>query len=185
MRVTIRPFVIALSIALMAPLTFAALSQSVLAQQAASPEEGLKQDALTDKQIDAFLAAQKDVETIIAKAPEGSQPDPKVMEQLEAVAKKYKFANYAEYDDVACNIGLVMSGIDPDTKKYIGAEAVIKKEIASVEGDKTLAPNDKKEQLEQLRAELKSPPEPVKIPANIELVTKNYDKLTAAMPQSQ
>ncbi|MGA8690493.1 MAG: hypothetical protein WB662_11450, partial [Methyloceanibacter sp.] len=97
----------------------------------------MKQDALTDKQIDAFLAAQKDVEAIIAKAPEGDQPDPKVMEQLEAVAKKYKFANYAEYDDVAGNIGLVMSGIDPDTKKYVGAEAVIKKAIASVEGDKT------------------------------------------------
>ena len=184
MRVTIRPFVMALSIALMAPFTFAALSQNILAQQAASPEEGLKQDALTDKQIDAFLAAQKDVEAIIAKAPEGDQPDPKVMEQLEAVAKKYKFANYAEYDDVAGNIGLVMSGIDPDTKKYVGAEAVIKKAIASVEGDKTVAPNDKKEQLEQLRAELKSPPEPVKIPANIELVTKNYDKLTAAMSQN-
>jgi len=74
------------------------------------------------------------------------------------VAKKYKSANYAEYDDVAGNISLVMSGIDPDTKKYVGAEAVIKKEIASVENDKTVAPNDKKEQLEELRAELKSPP---------------------------
>jgi hypothetical protein len=185
MCVTIRPFVMALSIALMAALSFAALSQKVLAQQAASPEEGLKQDALTDQQIDAFLAAQKDVEAIVAKAPEGDGPDPKVMEQLEAVAKKYKFANYAEYDDVAGNIGLVMSGIDPDTKKYVGAEAVIKKEIASVEGDKSLRPDDKQVQLEQLRAELKSPPEPVKIPANIELVTKNYDKLTAAMPQNQ
>jgi hypothetical protein len=30
------------------------------------------------------------------------------------------------------------------------------KEIASVEGDKTVASNDKKDQLEQLRAELKS-----------------------------
>ena len=35
---------------------------------------------------------------IIAKAPQGDQPDPKIMEQLEAVAKKYKFANYAEFD---------------------------------------------------------------------------------------
>jgi hypothetical protein len=48
-----------------------------------------------------------------------------------------------------------------------------------------MAPNDKKEQLEQLREELKSPPEPVKIPANIDLVTKNYEELTAAMPQNQ
>ena len=184
MRVSIRPFVMALSIALMAAHSFAALSQKVFAQEAALPEEGSKQDALTDKQIDAFLAAQKDVEAIVTKSPEGDQPDPKVMEQLEAVAKKYGFANYAEYDDVAANISLVMSGIDPDTKKYVGAEAVIKKEIASVVGDKSLRPDDKQVQLEQLRAELKSPAEQVKNPANIELVTKNYDKLTAAMPQN-
>ena len=41
------------------------------------------------------------------------------MEQLEAVAKKYKFANYSRIDDVDENIGLAMSGIDPDTKKYV------------------------------------------------------------------
>jgi hypothetical protein len=184
MRGAIRPFVMALSIPLMAALGFTVLSQKVLAQQAASPEERFKQGALTDKQIDAFLAAQKDVEAIVAKAPEEDQPDPKVMEQLGAVAKKYGFANYAEYDDVAANISLVMSGIDPDTKKYVGAEAVIKKEIASVEGDKSLRPDDKQVQIEQLRAELKSPPEPVEIPANIELVTKNFDRLTAAIPQN-
>jgi hypothetical protein len=39
------------------------------------------------------------------------------MEQLEAVARKHNFANYNEFDDVAETIGLVMSGIDPDTKK--------------------------------------------------------------------
>jgi hypothetical protein len=44
-------------------------------------------------------------------------------------------------------------------------QAVIKKEIASVEGDKSLRPDDKQVQLEPLRAELKSPPESVKIPA--------------------
>jgi hypothetical protein len=183
MRFTIRAFVMALSMALTAPLTFAALSQNVLAQEAASPEE-VKQMALTDTQIDAFLAAQKDVEAIVAKAPEGGQPDPKVMEQLEAVAKKYKFANYAEYDDVDENIGLVMSGIDPDTKKYVGPDAVIKKEIASIDSEK-LAPNDKKGQLDELQSELKSLPEPVKFPANIDLVVKNYDKINAVMPPVQ
>jgi hypothetical protein len=37
--------------------------------------------------------------------------------ELEAVAKKYNFANYDAFDDVADNVGLIMSGIDPDTKK--------------------------------------------------------------------
>ena len=110
MRITTQPLVLVFRIALTAALT---LSQNVVAQEAASPDESLKQIALTDAQIDDFITAQKEMGPIIAKAPQGDQPDPKVMEQLGAVAKKYKFANYAEYDDVAGNIGLVMSGIDP------------------------------------------------------------------------
>ena len=106
------------------------------------------------------------------------------MEQLEAVAKKYKFANYAEYDDVDENIGLVMSGIDPDTKKYVGPDVVIKKDIALIDSEK-LEANDKKRQLEELQSKLKSLPEPVKFPANIDLVVKNYDKIDAAMPPVQ
>jgi hypothetical protein len=181
MRITTQPFVLVFSIALMAALT---LSQNVVAQEAASPDESLQQIALTDAQIDDFIAAQKEMGPIIAKAPQGDQPDPKVMEQLGAVAKKYKFANYAEYDDVAGNIGLVMSGIDPDTKKYVGPEAVIKKDIASIDSE-NVAPNDKKKQLEELQSDLKSLPEPVKFPANIDLVVKNYDKLIAALPPIQ
>jgi len=181
MRITTQPFVLVFSIALTAALT---LSQNVVAQEAASPDESLKQIALTDAQIDDFIAAQKEMGPIIAKAPQGDQPDPKVMEQLGAVAKKYKFANYAEYDDVAGNIGLVMSGIDPDTKKYVGPEAVIKKDIASIDSE-NVAPNDKKKQLEELQSDLKSLPEPVKFPANIDLVVKNYDKLIAALAPIQ
>ena len=177
MRIATHRFIAAFSMALTAALTLGALSQNVVAQEATSPDASLKQIALTDAQIESFIAAQKDMVPIVAKAPDADKPDSKVMEQLEAVAKKYGFANYAEYDDVAGNIGLVMSGIDPETKKYVGAEAVIKKEIASAENDKTMAPNDKKEQLEALRAALKLPPDPVKFPGNIELVTKNYDKL--------
>src|SRR5262249_11564528 len=125
----------------------------------------------------------KDMAPIIAKAPQGDRPDPKVMEQLEAVAKKFN-ASYDEYDDVADNIGLIMSGIDPDTKKHVGPDAVIEKEIAAVDSE-TLARNDKKGQLDELQSELKSPVDPVKFPANIDLVVKNYDKLNAAMPAAQ
>jgi len=121
---------------------------------------------------------------IVAKAPEADKPDPKVMEQLEAAAKKYKFANYTEYRDVVENVGLVMSGIDPDTKKYVGPDAVIKKHIAFIDSE-NLAANDKKAQLDELQSKLKSPPEPVKFPANVDLVVKNYDKINAAMPPIQ
>jgi hypothetical protein len=121
---------------------------------------------------------------IVAKAPDPDKPDPKVIEQLEAVAKNYKFANYAEYRDVAENIGLVMSGIDPDTKKYVGPDAVIRKHIAFIDSE-NLAANDKKHQLEELQSKMKSLPEPEKFPANIDLVAKKYDQINAAMPPVQ
>jgi hypothetical protein len=182
MRIATHRFIAAFTI-LTAALTVG-LSQNVVAQEATSPDENLKQIALTDAQIESFIGAQKEMVPIVAKAPQGDQPDPKVMGQLEAVAKKYKFANYPEYHDVAENVGLVMSGIDPDTKKYVGPDAVIKKDIAFIDSE-NLAANDKKRQLEELQSKLKSPPEPVKFPANIDLVVKNYDKINAAMPPVQ
>ena len=183
MRIATHRFIAAFSI-LAAALTLGALSQNVVAQEATSPDENLKQIALTDAQIESFIGAQKEMVPIVAKAPEADKPDPKVMEQLEAVAKKYKFANYAEYYDVDENIGLAMSGIDPDTKTYVGPDAVIKRDIALIDSE-NLAANDKKRQLDELQAKLKSLPEPVKFPANIDLVVKNYDKLNAAWPPAQ
>jgi hypothetical protein len=184
MRIATHRFIAAFSMALTAALTLGAVSQNVIAQEATSPDENLTQIALTDAQIESFIAAQKEMVPIVAKAPEADKPDPKVMEQLEAVVKKYKFANFAEYHDVAENVGLVMSGIDPDTKKYVGPDAVIKKHIAFIDSE-NLATNDKKRQLEELQSKLKSLPEPVKFPANIDLVVKNYDKINAAMPPVQ
>ena len=184
MRIATHRFIAVFSMALTAALTLGALSQNVVAQEATSRDESRKQIALTDAQIESFIGAQKDTVPIIAKAPKGHQPDPKVMEQLEGVVKKHQFANYAEFLDVDENIGLVMSGIDPDTKKYVGPDAVIKKHIAFIDSEK-LAANDKKRQLEELQSKLKSPHEPVKFPANIDLVVKNYDKINAAMPRLQ
>jgi hypothetical protein len=184
MRIATHRIIVVFSIALTAVVSLGALSQNVAAEEATSPDESVKQIALTDAQIESFIAAEKEMAPIIAKAPQGDKPDPKIMEQLEAVAKKYKFANYAEFDDVDENIGLIMSGIDPDTKKYVGPDAVIKKEIASIDTE-NLAPNDKKGQLDELQSELKSPPDPVQFPANIDLVMKNYDKLNVVMPPVQ
>ena len=184
MRIATHRFIVVFSMALTAALTLGALNQNVVAQEATSPDENQKQIALTGVQIENFIGAHKEIVPIIAKAPKGDQPDPKVMEQLEAVAKKYKFANYAEYHDVAENVGLVMSGIDPGTKKYLGPDAVIKKDIAFIDSE-NLAANDKKRQLEELQSKLRSPPEPVKFPANIDLVVNDYDKINAAMPRLQ
>ena len=64
--------------------------------------------------------------------------------KLEEIAKKHKFANYGELDTVAGNIMLVLEGVDPQTKKYIGAEAELKKEIAALQANKQISAEDKK-----------------------------------------
>ena len=180
------PFLVALRLALASPLAFIAPA-SIAFAQAQDAEAPVKQIALSQKQIDSYLAAKKDIDAIFEKLPESAQgqtPDPKVTAQLDGVAKKGGLANYDEYLSVEDNIGLVMQGIDPQTKKYVGAETVIKQEIASVKADKNMPPKDKKDALDQLNAALKSTA-PVQNQGNIDLVTKNFDKISAAMPQEQ
>lgn len=183
-----RSLATALSIACLAPLAMAAGPSLAFAQtqQPGTPDEALKQVALSEAQIQAFLAAQAEIEPILAKLPEGAsdKPDPKLMAQLEAIAKKYKFASYDEYDSVGANIGLVSDGVDPQTKKYVGADVILKKQIAEIQADKKLSPADKKQALAEMNDALKSV-EPVKFPANIDLVLKYYDKIVAAAPQSE
>lgn len=163
-----------------------AKQQPAPAQQAAPAQEpALKQIALTDKQIDGVLAAQKDMDAITAKLPENTAPDAKVIAQLDGVAKKHGFASYDDYNNVVDNISLVLGGFDPATKKYVGNEAVIKSQIAQVEADKKMPAKDKKEALDELNQALKTPAPAVENKANIDLVGKYYDKLVAALGDDQ
>ena len=196
MREFIRPAAVALSMACVA-LSIAAMSTgSALAQakqqpapaQAAPPPgqpPALKQMALTDKQIEGVLAAQKDMDTITEKLPDNTPPDAKVTAQLDAVAKKNGFASYDEYNDVIDNISLVLGGFDPATKKYIGTEAVIKAQIAQVQADKKMSAKDKKEALADLNEALKAPAPAIENKGNIDLVGKYYDKLADALGDDQ
>jgi len=196
MREFIRPAAVALSVACLA-LSIAAMSTgSALAQaqqqpapaQAAPPPgqpPALKQMALTDKQIQGVLAAQKDMDAITAKLPDNAAPDPKVTAQLDAVAKKHGFAGYDEYNDVIDNISLVLGGFDPATKKYVGSDAVIKAQIAQVEADKNMPAKDKKQALADLNQALKAPAPEIENKGNIDLVGKYYDKLADALGDDQ
>lgn len=159
-----------------------AKQQGAPAQQAAPAQApALKQIALTDKQLDGVLAAQKDMDAITEKLPENTAPDQKVIAQLEEVAKKHGFANYDDYNNVVDNISLVLGGFDPATKKYVGTEAVIKAQIAQVQADKKMPAKDKKEAIDELNEALKTPAPQIENKANIELVGKYYDKLVAAL----
>jgi hypothetical protein len=197
----VRPFAATLSIACLAASMAMLSSSDVLAQakqappkqmapapQAAPPpaqEAPVKQMALTEKQIEGVLTAQKDMDAITEKLPENAKPDPKITAQLEAVAKKNGFASYDEYNDVVANINMVLGGFDPATKKYVGSDAVIKAQIAQVQADKKMSPKDKKEALADLNEALKSPAPPIENKGNIDLVAKYYDKLADALGGDQ
>ena len=194
MREFVRPAIAALGIACLATSIAIVSTGSALAQakqqmapaQAAPPQLApVKQMALTEKQIEGVLSSSKDMDAITDKLPENAKPDPKITAQLEAIAKKNGFASYDEYNNVMDNISLVFGGFDPATKKYVGSDAVIKAQIAQVQADKKLSPKDKKEALADLNDALKSPAPPIANKGNIDLVTKYYDKLAAAMGSDQ
>ncbi len=195
MRLTPRP---TLAVSLLLALSFSGLaSESGFAQPAktapaepavAVPEApALKQIALTEKQVESVLAAQKDLDAITDKLPENAagKPDPKVLAQLDEVARKNGFASYGEYNDVVENIGLVLSGFGPQAKKYVGPEVVIKQQIAAVQADQKIPSKDKKQALAELNDALKSPPPAVENKGNIDLVGKYYDKLVAALQDDE
>jgi hypothetical protein len=167
----------------MAPPQKQAPAQAAPPQATEAPE--LKQIALTDKQIESVLAAQKDMDAITDKIPDNAPPDPKIDAKLDDVAKKYGFANYPDYNTVVDNISLVLGGIDPATKKYVGTETVIKTRIAQLQADKKMAAKDKKDALADLNEALKQPQPAVQNKGNIDLVVKYYDKLSEALGDDQ
>jgi hypothetical protein len=202
MRVIVRPVLAALSVAcLAASMATLANNTEAMAQakqappkqsapaQAAPPAAAeapaVKQIALTEKQVESVLAAQKDVDAITDKIPDNAKPDPKIDAQLDAVAKKYGFASYDDYNSVVDNISLVLGGFDPATKKFVGAEAVLKAQIAQLQADKKMPAKDKKEALADLNEALKSPPPAIENKGNIDIVAKYYDKLAEALGEGE
>jgi hypothetical protein len=184
----------ALSVACLISAASVASSSAVFAQakQQAAPSQAapaqppaLKQIALTDKQIDGVLAAQKEMDAITEKLPENTAPDQKMIAQLDGVAKRHGFASYDDYNNVVDNVSLVLGGFDPASKKYVGTEAVIKAQIAQLQADKKMSAKDKKEALDELNEALKMPAPAIENKANIDLVGKYYDKLIAVLGDDQ
>jgi hypothetical protein len=166
---------IRLAIAAVLAVAFAYASAAAIAQP-------VKQVKLTDKHVEGFIAAQQDMAGVAEKM-QGSttdKPDPKIEAELESIAKKHGFASFAEYDDVAGTISMVMAGIDPQTKAFTEPQIAIKKEIEEVTADKSIPDKEKKQMLDELNDALKSAA-PIQFPTNIEIVTKYYDKIDAVL----
>jgi len=173
---------------LVGAFTTTASAQSGPVRPAAAPaaadtsQADVEQLPLTEKQIEAFIAAQKTISAIVDKIPEDQleNPNPQLQTKLDQVARKFGFKDYGEYQDVADNIDFVMDGFDEDSKAFVGQEVVLKKQLSEVAADKTISARERSEQIKELNEMLKAV-EPVKFPNNIVVVTKYYDRLSALL----
>jgi hypothetical protein len=161
-------------------LFFAVLALVLFISRAATAQE-VKQIKLTEKQIQSFMAVYDDIAKLYDSA-NPDKPDPKVDAQAASLAKKNGFASLAQYDDVLTNIAMIMSGIDPQTKKFTEPPEQIRNEIAALKADKSVPEADKKEGLAQLEAALKVA-KPIQFKENIALVRKYYDELVPFMQE--
>jgi hypothetical protein len=160
---------------------FSALLALALFDPGAATAQEVKQIKLTEKHIQGFMAASKDMARLYDGA-DPDKPDPKVEAQAGVVAKKNGFASLAEYEDASMNIAMIMYGIDPQTKKFTEPPEQIKKEIAALKGDKSVPEAEKREGLAQLEAALKDAKH-VQFKENIALVLKYFDKLAPLMQE--
>jgi len=163
-------------------LLFSAFLALALFDNRAITAQEVKQIKLTEKQIQSFMAAYEDIAKVYDGAESDKPEDPKVEAQAAAVAKKHGFASLAQYDDVSMNITMIMSGIDPQTKKFTEPPDQIKSEIAALKADKSVPEAEKKEGLAQLEAALKNA-KPIQFKENIALVLKYFDQLVPFMQE--
>jgi hypothetical protein len=163
---------------IIAVLVLAALTQF----SGVAAAQMINQIKLTEKQVEGFIAAQKDMAAVTEKmqGTASDKPDPKVQADLEAIAKKFGFKDFADYDDVAANISMIMAGIDPQSKTFMEPAAAIKKEIEEIQADKSIPDKEKKQMLEELNEALKAAA-PIQHPGNVELVKKHFDKIEAVL----
>jgi hypothetical protein len=165
----------------MGALFSALLALALFDPGVATAQQG-KEIKLTEKHIQSFMSAYDDMAKVYESADPDKPDDPKLEAQAEAIAKKNGFASLAEFDDVSVSISAVMSGIDPQTKKFTEPPEQIKKEIAALRADKTIPEAQKKQDLAELEAELKTA-KPIQFKENIALVLKYFDKLSPLMMQ--
>ena len=150
--------------------------------QAAAPEPG-KAIALTQGQIDGLLVAQPELAALPGAAPDKPDPKAEAQAQAEAIVKRNGFASLEAFQDASDTVDAVLGGLDPETKRYVGATPLLKKQLAALQADKAMPATEKAEAVKEIEAALAAGEPEKPSPANITLVTRNYARLSAAMAE--
>lgn len=143
---------------------------------AQAQEDQFVQVKLTDQQIKGYLAASKKLAAISEKIEAGGdKPDPKLLDELEAVAKANGFKSYDELDTVISNISFVLSGFD-DKGNFTDPHDALKAELEQVKGDTSMKADEKAKMVKEIEEAMKTTP-PLKYKENVALVKSHLKEL--------
>jgi hypothetical protein len=168
------------------------LAQGQAQQQSQAPQEAqqpLKQVRLTDKDIQNFISAQKQLAPLSSKfEAAGDKPDPELQKQVEQIAKNSGFPTVEKLGEVSNNISLVLAGLDPQTGKFTEPPDVIRQEMEEIKQNKDISQEDKTQALADMQEALKVAA-PLQYKENIALVKKYQKELDQVLerepPQQQ
>ncbi len=147
----------------------------------APSSDDVKQIKLTDDQVTHFIAAQADLAAIANKIQAaGDKPDPALQADLKGIAKKHGFGDFAELDDVAANISIVMAGLDSGTGNFVDPVDALKKERDDVQKDASIPDADKKQLLDELAEAINTTPQ-LQYKENVELVKAHRAEIEKAL----
>ncbi|HVX34804.1 MAG TPA: hypothetical protein VHC71_01135 [Hyphomicrobium sp.] len=163
------------------PAPPAAAAEGSAAPNAAAPQDDIKQIKLTDEQVKHFIAAQADLAAVASKIQAaGDTPDPALQAELEGIATKNGFGNFAEFDDVAANISIVMAGLDSNTGNFVDPVEALKKERDDVQKDSSIPDADKKQLMDELTEAISTTPK-LEYKENIEIVKAHKAEIEKAL----
>ena len=166
-------------LAILAMLAFFAPAAVAQSQNDGQP---IKQIKLTDKQVQNFISAQKQLAPLASKLEAaGDKPDPELQSQLEKIAKGAGFSSLDDFDDVAANVSLVLSGLDPKTGQFTEPPEQIKKDMEEVRQDKQMPQKDKEQVLAEMQEALKTAA-PLQFKENVAVVKKFQKELDQLAP---
>jgi hypothetical protein len=163
------------------PPAAASTDQQGTPDASAGATDDVKQIKLTEQQVQHFIAAQPDLAAIASKIQSaGDTPDPALQAVLEAIATKHGFGNFAELDDVAANISLVMAGFDPSTGEFVDLVEALKKQRDDVEKDSSIPDKDKKQLLDELSEAISTTPK-LQFKENVDIVKAHKAEIEKAL----
>lgn len=154
---------------------------AAVADEAKPAAPDVKQIKLTEEQVTHFVSAQSDLAAIASKIQAaGDKPDPALQTELEGIATKHGFMNFAELDNVAANISIVMAGLDAQTGSFVDPVDALRKELDDVKKDTSIPDADKKQLVDELTEAISTTPQ-LQFKENVDIVKAHREEIEKAL----